>query len=143
MCRPEMSEERMKIVVGFISSAEGGAALERAIEESRLRDAELIVVHSMEGGDKEEAEEVLEYRRELEEVERRLTEMGISHQVHEFVRGQTPSEDLVQCATDLEAELIVIGLRRRSSVGKFLLGSNAQEILLDAKCPVLAVKATY
>jgi nucleotide-binding universal stress UspA family protein len=143
MCRPEMSEERMKIVVGFIRSAEGGAALERAIEESRLRDAELIVVHSMEGGDKEEAEEVLEYRRELEEVERRLTEMGISHQVHEFVRGQTPSEDLVQCATDLEAELIVIGLRRRSSVGKFLLGSNAQEILLDAKCPVLAVKATY
>lgn len=138
-----MSEERMKIVVGFIRSAEGGAALERAIEESRLRDAELIVVHSMEGGDKEEAEEVLEYRRELEEVERRLTEIGIPHQVHEFVRGQTPSEDLVQCATDLEAELIVIGLRRRSSVGKFLLGSNAQEILLDAKCPVLAVKATY
>ncbi|MDR9450100.1 MAG: universal stress protein [Acidimicrobiia bacterium] len=133
----------MKIVVGFIRSAEGGAALERAIEESRLRDAELIVVHSMEGGDKEEAEEVLEYRRELEEVERRLTEIGIPHQVHEFVRGQTPSEDLVQCATDLEAELIVIGLRRRSSVGKFLLGSNAQEILLDAKCPVLAVKATY
>jgi nucleotide-binding universal stress UspA family protein len=143
MCRPEMSEERMKIVVGFIRSAEGGAALERAIEESRLRQAELIVVHSMEGGDKEEAEEVLEYRRELEEVERRLTDIGISHQIHEFVRGQTPSEDLVQCATDLEAELIVIGLRRRSSVGKFLLGSNAQEILLDAKCPVLAVKATY
>jgi nucleotide-binding universal stress UspA family protein len=138
-----MSEERMKIVVGFIRSAEGGAALERAIEESRLRDAELIVVHSMEGGDKEEAEEVLEYRRELEEVERRLTDMGISHQIYEFVRGQTPSEDLVQCATDLGAELIVIGLRRRSSVGKFLLGSNAQEILLDAKCPVLAVKATY
>ncbi len=133
----------MKIVVGFIRSAEGAAALERAIEESRLRDAELIVVHSMEGGDKEEAEEVLEYRRELEEVELRLTDLGISHQVHEFVRGQTPSEDLVQCATDLEAELIVIGLRRRSSVGKFLLGSNAQEILLDAKCPVLAVKATY
>jgi nucleotide-binding universal stress UspA family protein len=133
----------MKIIVGFIRSAEGGAALERAIEEASLRQAELIVVHSMEGGDKEEAEEVLEYRRELEEVERRLTDLGISHEIHEFVRGQTPSEDLVQCATDLQAELIVIGLRRRSSVGKFLLGSNAQEILLDAKCPVLAVKATY
>ena len=133
----------MKIVVGFIRSAEGAAALERAIEESRLRQAELIVVHSMEGGDKEGAEEVLEYREELEKVEKRLSDLGVSHRIHEFVRGQSPSEDLVQCATDTEAELIVIGLRRRSTVGKLLLGSNAQEILLDAKCPVLAVKATY
>jgi nucleotide-binding universal stress UspA family protein len=133
----------MKIVVGFIRSAEGDAALERAIEETLLRKAELIVVHSMEGGDKEDAEEVLEYREELEKVEERLTRLGVSHEIHEFVRGQTPSEDLVQCASDLQAELIVIGLRKRSTVGKLLLGSNAQEILLDAKCPVLAVKANY
>ena len=133
----------MKIVVGFIRSAEGAAALERAIEEARLREAQLVVVHSMEGGDKEDAEEVLEYREELEAVAQRLTDMGVAHEVHEFVRGQTPSEDLVQCATELEAELIVIGLRRRSTVGKLILGSNAQEILLDAKCPVLSVKATY
>lgn len=133
----------MKIVVGFIRSAEGTAALERAIEETRLRQGQLIVVHSMEGGDKEDAEEVLEYREELEKVEQHLEELGIPHEVHEFVRGQTPSEDLVQCASDLDAELIVIGLRRRSTVGKLLLGSNAQEILLDAKCPVLAVKASY
>jgi nucleotide-binding universal stress UspA family protein len=139
----DKSEERMKIVVGFIRSAEGTAALERAIEETRLRQGELIVVHSMEGGDKEDAEEVLEYREELERVEQQLKDLGIPHEIHEFVRGQTPSEDLVQCATDLGAELIVIGLRRRSTVGKLLLGSNAQEILLDAKCPVLAVKANY
>ena len=62
---------------------------------------------------------------------------------HEFVRGDSPSEDLIQCARDEGADLIVIGLRRRSLVGKLLLGSNAQEILLDAECPVLAVKATY
>ena len=133
----------MKIVVGFVRSAEGDAALDRAIEEALLRKAELVVVHSMEGGDKEDAEEVLEYREELERVEERLTELGVTHEIHEFVRGQTPSEDLVQCASDLEAELIVIGLRKRSTVGKLLLGSNAQEILLDAKCPVLAVKANY
>ncbi len=133
----------MKVVVGFIRTAEGKAALTRAIEEAQLRGGELVVVHSMEGGDKEGAEEVLAYRAELEEVERQLTDLGIPHTIHEFVRGQSPAEDLVQAASDEGADLIVIGLRRRSQVGKLILGSNAQEILLDAKCPVLAVKATY
>jgi len=137
------SEERMKVVVGFIRSAAGEAALERAIEEAQLRQAELIVVHSMEGGDKEDAEQVLAYRVELENVERRLTDVGVAHTIHEYVRGQSPSEDLIQCAAEEKADLIVIGLRRRSPVGKLLLGSNAQEILLDAECPVLAVKASY
>jgi nucleotide-binding universal stress UspA family protein len=133
----------MKIIVGFIRTAEGAAALDRAIEEVKLRQAELVVVHSMEGGDKEDAEQVLAYRQELEQVDQRLTDMGIPHEIHEFVRGQSPSEDLIQCATENDAELIIIGLRHRSTVGKLLLGSNAQEILLDAPCPVLTVKAQH
>jgi nucleotide-binding universal stress UspA family protein len=133
----------MKIIVGFIRTPEGKAALDRAIEEAESRQAELIVVHSMEGGDTEDAAQVLAYRKEFDEVEQRLTDLGVPHQIHEYVRGQKPSEDLVQCATEEDADLIVIGLRNRSAVGKLLLGSNAQEILLDAKCPVLAVKATY
>ncbi len=133
----------MKIVVGFVRSKPGKAALDRAIEEATLREAHLVVVHSMEGGVKEGAEEVLTYRAELEAVEQRLVDLEISHEIHEFVRGQSPSEDLIQCARDEKADLIVIGLRRRSPVGKLLLGSNAQEILLDAECPVLAVKASY
>lgn len=133
----------MKIVVGFVKSDRGKAALDRAIEEAQLRQATLIVVHSMEGGDKEGAEQVLAYREELEEVEQRLRDLDVPNEIHEFVRGQTPSEDLIQCARDEKADLIVIGLRRRSPVGKLLLGSNAQEILLDAECPVLAVKAKY
>jgi nucleotide-binding universal stress UspA family protein len=133
----------MKIVVGFVKSAPGKAALDRAIEEAQLRQATLVVVHSMEGGDKEGAEEVLAYREELEDVERRLRDLDLPNEIHEFVRGQTPSEDLIQYARDEKADLIVIGLRRRSPVGKLLLGSNAQEILLDAECPVLSVKAKY
>ena len=44
-------------------------------------------------------------------------------------------------ASKVDADLIVIGLRKRSQVGKLVMGSNAQEILMAAACPVLAVKA--
>lgn len=131
----------MKIVVGYVMTAEGEAALERSIEETRLRGGHLVVVHSMRG--EEEAETVLAYRQGLEDVKRRLEQLNVPHTIHEYVRGQSPSEDVVQVATDEDAELIVIGLRRRSAVGKVLLGSTFQDILYHAKCPVLAVKADY
>ena len=130
-----------KIVVGFIRSPEGEAALSRAIEEAKLREAQLIVVHSMYGGRREDEAEVLAYRQELDVVDARLKSEGIDHTMHEYVRGLSPSEDLTRAAKEEDADLIVIGLRRRTATGKFLLGSNAQEILLDADCAVLAIKA--
>ena len=130
----------MNIVVGFVSTAEGRAALARGIEEARLREAKLIVVHSTR--ENESAQDTVDYQEELSKVERQLGEAGVSHSVHYLARGSSPSEDLVQVASEEGAEMIVIGLRRRSAVGKALLGSNAQRILLDADCPVLAVKAS-
>ena len=95
----------------------------------------------MYGGRREDETEVLAYRQELEAVDKQLTADGVDHRMHEYVRGLSPSEDLTRTAKEEDADLIVIGLRRRTPTGKFLLGSNAQEILLDADCPVLAVKA--
>ncbi len=69
-----------------------------------------------------------------------LEEKGLEHEVRQLVRGNDPAEDLISVAEEEKADFIVIGLRRRSPVGKLILGSNAQRILLDASCPVLAVK---
>lgn len=131
----------MKIVVGYIKTDEGRAALDRAIEEARLRSATLVVVHSMRGSERDEIEQLATYREEFEALERELKEAGISYELRELVRGKPAGEDLVDFATEEGADLIVIGLRRRSPVGKLVLGSNAQDILLGADCPVLAVKA--
>lgn len=131
----------MRIVVGYLQSPEGEAALERGITEARLRDAELTVVHSMRGGTRDEAAEAFRYREELKRVEDRLKTEGIRYQIRELVLGHSPSEDLLQFCAEEGADLIVIGIRRRSPVGKLVLGSNAQDILLRADCPVLAVKA--
>ena len=70
-----------------------------------------------------------------------LDAAGVEYDIRQLVRGFEPAEDLISIAEANSAELIVIGLRRRSPVGKLILGSNAQRILLDAHCPVLAVKA--
>jgi len=131
----------MRIVAGFLRSPEGRAALQRAIEEARLRDAELLVVHSMRGGERDELENVLTYREEFEQLEKQLKQEDIAYRLVEYARGNAPSEDLLQAAQDEDADLIVIGIRRRSAVGKLILGSNAQDILLHAHCAVLAVKA--
>lgn len=132
----------MRIVTGFRRDAESRAAVQRAIAEARLRDAELIVVHSMRGGERDELEHVLAYRDEFETLERELDTSGVLYRLVEYARGNSPAEDLLAVAETQGADLIVIGIRRRSAVGKLVLGSNAQDVLLNAPCPVLAVKAS-
>jgi nucleotide-binding universal stress UspA family protein len=128
------------VVVGWIRTAEGQAAIEAAVEETRRRNGRLVVVHSSRGGG-EDAATVVETRDALAELEQRLGVDGLEVAVRDYVRGNDPADDLIDVAEKEGAALIVIGLRRRSPVGKLLLGSNAQDILLRADCPVLAVKA--
>lgn len=129
------------IVVGYVSTPEGKAALRRAAEEAKLRGSTLVVVNSNKGGAGLGAVEAIEQEREFNEIRAQLREAGIDHDVRSLVRGNEPSVDLIDVAEETAADFIVIGLRRRSPVGKLFLGSQAQQILLDAPCPVLAVKA--
>lgn len=131
----------MTIVVGFLPTPEGRAALERATQESALRGLPLVVVASNHGGREFGDEEAARFEEELEKVRAALEQAGVTHEVRGLVRGNDPSEDVLAVAEETAAELIVIGLRRRSPVGKLLLGSNAQRILLEADCTVIAVKA--
>ena len=131
----------MSIVVGYVPTKEGRAALRRAAAEARLRESRLIVVNSQRGGREFDGEEARRFDELLDQVQQELDEQGVEHEVRTLVRGNDPSEDLIEAAEDSNADFIVIGLRRRTPVGKLILGSNAQRILLDASCPVLAVKA--
>ena len=131
----------MAIVVGYVPTKEGRAALTAAASEARLRNAKLVVINSNRGGRDLDAEEARHYEQALQSIRAELDEAGVEHEVRQLVRGMEPAEDLIAVAQDTGAQLIVIGLRRRTPVGKLILGSNAQRILLDAPCAVLAVKA--
>lgn len=114
------------IVLGYVAKPEGDAALARAVAEAKLRGASLIVVNTQNHGQPDLG---------------MLDASGVSYVIRSFSPEAEVADELVGIAHDHDAELIVIGLRRRSPVGKLILGSSAQRILLDAQCPVLAVKA--
>lgn len=128
----------MAIIVGYTTKPEGQAALRHALVEARAH-GESLVVANIASGARPENTTVRED--ELDAVGRQLTEAGVQHEVRQLARGKAAAEEIVNLADEIGASMIVIGLRRRSPVGKLLLGSNAQQILLDANCPVVAVKA--
>ena len=131
----------MTIVVGYVATKEGRAALDRAVAEAKLRTQPLVVINSDRGGSGFTGEQAAEQEQALQGVKDEMADAGIEVDVRGLVRGKEPAEDLIAVAEETNAELIVIGLRRRTPVGKLILGSNAQRVLLDAPCPVLAVKA--
>jgi nucleotide-binding universal stress UspA family protein len=135
----------MKVVVGYLRSPEGQAAMHRAVEEARQRRGEVAIVgyvdmpHDAEGTQGPHDRDAV--RRTLEEYAGELRETGVDVSVHVPLGPESPSEAILNVAQTEQADLIVIGLRRRTRVGKLVLGSNSQDVLLGAHVPVLAVKA--
>ena len=129
----------MSVLVGYIETPEGRAALERAIQEAQLRSAWLVVLNTSRG------DALVDQRylqpEAVQSLRERLDAAGVKYELEQELRGNDAAEELLTAATERSAELIVIGLRRRTPVGKLIMGSTAQRILLQADCPVLAVKA--
>jgi nucleotide-binding universal stress UspA family protein len=71
-----------------------------------------------------------------------LEEAGVTFTIRQEVRRREAADELIDVLEEVEAELCVIGIRRRSAVGKMVLGSNAHRILMDSPSPVLTVRAT-
>ena len=82
----------------------------------------------------EKAERGLEWAKSL------FVEKNIPCATHLMIRGLSPGEDLVNFAKDNNADEIIVGVKRRSKVGKLILGSTAQYVILEANCPVVSVK---
>ena len=129
----------MTILVAYVPRPEGQAALDKGIEIATRRNEPLVVVNAGPGGRQEDPSVVNGY--EAERVEERLAALPIQAEFKQFVRGKSAIEEIEEMVEQLQVSVLIIGLRKRSPVGKLLLGSMAQEILLNVPCPVLAVKA--
>ncbi|MGW6908397.1 universal stress protein [Streptomyces sp. NPDC054940] len=129
----------MTILVGYVPSPEGEAALRAAIDEARRREEKLLVVNTSRGDaivDPRFAQEP-----DLSHVREDLAALGVDFDIRQVLGARDAAEEIIDLAEETDASLVVIGLRRRSAVGKLIMGSAAQQILLGVGCPVLAVKA--
>jgi nucleotide-binding universal stress UspA family protein len=127
----------MTILVAYVPRPEGQAALDKGIEISKRENERLVVVNASPGGTKEDASMA-----DIQDAERvQQAKAGINAEFKQFVRGKNAVEEIEALVESLHASLLIIGIRKRTPVGKLIMGSVAQEILLSVSCPVLAVKA--
>ena len=129
-----------KIVVGYDGSNTGKAALNLAKEQSKAFNAKVFVIESQVGGTDTDAQDIMQGKENLEFAESYLKEQNIPCESHLLVRGLKPGKDIVRFAKDNDADLIIVGVRRRSKVGKLMFGSTAQFVILEASCPVMTMK---
>jgi len=129
----------MTILVGYLDTPEGRAALDAGISEAALRDLPLVVVNSPRRG--APVDDAMLAPEQVSAIVDSATDRGVRVEVRQPLHGDSLAETLESVAREVDASLVVIGLRHRSPVGKLILGSTAQRILLDAAVPVLAVKA--
>ena len=130
----------MNILVGYDSSNVAKEALVLAKKYAKAFDAKVYVVRSLAQSREMKLEDIQKAEQELENIRRSFRDEEIACKTEAIVSSISPGEDLVQFAQENEIDEIIIGVRRRSKVGKLIFGSNAQYIILMAQCPVVAVK---
>ena len=130
----------MKILVGYDGTNAAKEAIALAEQHARVFGATIILARSMVGGpevprrDFEIAENSLEHQKNV------LLDKNAPCETIMSVRGLEAGEDLVRLAGEHQADEVIVGVRRRSKVGKLIFGSTAQYVVLNAPCPVVTVK---
>jgi nucleotide-binding universal stress UspA family protein len=130
----------MKIMVCYTGSRSSYSALKEVIKRAKAMEAKVYLVASLEKGTEDEQKTISQLEAALKDAEDQLKKENIECETHLLVRGMTPDDDLLSYAKEQDVDEIVIGIRKRSKMGKLLFGSTAQYLILNAHCPVLTVK---
>ena len=130
----------MKILVGYDGSKVADDVIKLAHEHAKAFKAEVYIVTSLEQDPSLKKEDIDKAESKLEKLKTPFRADDIPCETQTSVSYQSPGEDLVNYAKSNNIDEIIIGIRRRSKVGKLVFGSTAQYVILEAPCPVLTVK---
>jgi nucleotide-binding universal stress UspA family protein len=126
------------VVVGYMPTAPGHAALDAAILEAERRGTDLVVVQPRPR--RHQSPDLVE---DIDVERDKLDRSGLRFELRDPEHDSDPADVILDTARERSADLIVLGIRRRSPVGKIIMASTAQRVLLESPCPVLCVKAVY
>lgn len=129
-----------KIILGYDGTHTAKAALAVAKEHAKAFGAKVYLVGSLVGGGESHVDDIKQAEEDLEYAKTLFEQDDLPCETHLLIRGLAPGDDIVQFAKEISADEIVVGVRRRSKVGKLMFGSTAQLVILEAPCPVVTVK---
>ena len=124
------------ILLAYVPSATSEAALRFAVEEAKRRDGSLLVLASEKAPDPRKARDVSDQR----PLEERLKETGLEYELRTVRKRDDPADDILDAVEADGASLVVLGIRKRTPIGKILLGSTSQRVAIESPVPVVLVK---
>ena len=130
----------MKILVGYDELNVDQRALALARKHANAFKADILIMTSLEQGPTLQKDDIEEVEERLDKLKKPFNEDNINCETTASVSYLSPGENLVQFAKDNDVEMIFIGIKKTSKVGKLMFGSTAQYVLLNAPCPVVAVR---
>ena len=130
----------MKILVGYDGSEEAESALDLARKYADSFDADVFIIHALQQGPTVDKIDIEKAEGELEYVRTPFNVDGIRCETDVLVNYLDPGENLVQFVRDNQVDVVFVGVKKRTKVGKFVFGSTAQYVILEAPCPVMTVK---
>jgi nucleotide-binding universal stress UspA family protein len=130
----------MNILIGYDGSRVAKDAVNIGIKHAKAFKAQVHVATSMATGTESQQKEIKDAESGLDWIKEKFETDGIPCKTHLLIRGFSPGEDLVKFAEEMQVGEIIVGAKRRSRVGKLLLGSTSQYVILNAPCPVLTIK---
>jgi nucleotide-binding universal stress UspA family protein len=130
----------MRIAVGFNGSDRSREALKVAEAHAKAFNAEIHVFTLTAHSPELNTPEIEAAEGELKSLKERLTNAGFVCETHLVIRSLTQGEDLVNLVREHKIDELILGVRKRSRVGKFLMGSTAQFVILNSECPIVVVK---
>jgi nucleotide-binding universal stress UspA family protein len=130
----------MRIMVCYDGSEQAKRATQLARMHAEAFNGEVFIVTTLEKGTPENQDEIDAAKKGLEEALAMVVPGGVKCRTDLLIHGLDTSDDLVKFAAEKRIDMVVIGIINKSKVGKLFFGSTAQDLILNAHCPVLTIK---
>lgn len=130
----------MKILVGNKGGEADRLGLLHAKKFAKENNAFVYIMNSMEGGKSEKQSDILKAEENLDFAWRLLEKEGLEYRAFQSVVGLSAGEDIIRFAKEKNIDHIFLGIKKKSTSEKVIMGSTAKYVILNALCPVTTIR---